>query len=112
MRASATKCEKKLEIIFKKPSRQSQWSETSKNQLFFVLLTKSIAIPYQSIGKLTHTPALNKPKEIECDEVWTASTDRSSASLEDTAAGPCQTKPDLTESLRAVGTDNKVRDDL
>ena len=75
-------------------------------------MTKSIGIPYQSLGELTHTPALTKPKEIECDELWTASTDRSSTSLEDTAAGPCQTKPDLTESLRAVGKDNKVRDNL
>ena len=73
---------------------------------------KTLAIPYQSIGELTHTPALTKPKEIECDEVWTASTDRSSTSHEDTAAGPCQTKPDLTESLRAVGKDNKVRANL
>ena len=83
-----------------------------KTNVFLIFLTKSIGIPHQSLGELTHTPALTKPKEIECDEVWTASTDRSSTSLEDTAAGPCQTKPDLTESLRAVGKDNKVRDDL
>ena len=83
-----------------------------KTNVFSICLTKSIGIPYQSLGELTHTPALTKPKEIECDELWTASTDRSSTSLEDTAAGPCQTKPDLTESLRAVGKDNKVRDNL
>ena len=83
-----------------------------KTNGFSIFLTKSIGIPYQSLGELTHTPALTKPKEIECDELWTASTDRSSTSLEDTAAGPCQTKPDLTESLRAVGKDNKVRDNL
>ena len=77
-----------------------------------MFLTKSIGIPYQSLGELTHTPALTKPKEIECNELWTASTDRSSTSLQDTGPGPCQTKPDLTESLRAVGKDNKVRDNL
>ena len=83
-----------------------------KTDGFSIFLTKSIGIPYQSLGELTHTPALTKPKEIECDELWTASTDRSSTSLEDTAAGPCQTKPDLTESLTAVGRDIKVRADF
>ena len=88
-------------------------SKHPKNQRFFsVLLTKNIRIPYQSLGELTHTPALTKPKEIECNELWTASTDRSSTSLQDTGPGPCQTKPDLTESLTAVGRDIKVRADF
>ena len=90
----------------------SRAKHQKSNCFFSMFLTKRIGIPYQSLGELTHTPALTKPKEIECDELWTASTDRSSTSLEDTAAGPCQTKPDLTESLRAVGKDNKVRDNL
>ena len=93
-------------------SAKSAERNIKKTHCFSVFLTKSIGISYQSLGELTHTPALTKPKEIECDELWTASTDRSSTSLEDTAAGPCQTKPDLTESLRAVGKDNKVRDNL
>ena len=71
-------------------------------------MTESIGIPYKSLDE----PALTKPKEIECNEVWTASTDRSSTSLQDTGPGPCQTKPDLTESLGAVGRDIKVRDNL
>ena len=104
---------KKRKPVLKRPSPQNQRSETSKNQLFFsIFLTKSIGIPYQSLGELTHTPALTKPKEIECNEVWTASTDRSSTSLQDTGPGPCQTKPDLTESLTAVGRDIKVRADF
>ena len=83
-----------------------------KTNCVSICLTKSIGIPYQSLGELTHTPALTKPNEIECNELWTASTDRSSTSLQDTGPGPCQTKPDLTESLRAVGKDNKVRANL
>ena len=83
-----------------------------KTNGFSICLTKSIGIPYQSLGELTHTPALTKPKEIECDELWTASTDRWSTSLQDTGPRPCQTKPDLTESLTAVGRDIKVRADF
>ena len=83
-----------------------------KTNGFSIFLTKSIGIPYQSLGELTHTPALTKPKEIECDELWTASTDRSSTSLEDIGAGPCQTKPDHTESLGAVRREIKVRNNL
>ena len=87
-------------------------SKHQKNTGFSIFLTKSIGIPYQSLGELTHTPALTKPKEIECNDLWTASTDRSSTSLHDTGPGPCQTKPDLTESLTAVGRDVKVRADF
>ena len=83
-----------------------------KTNGFSICLTKSIGIPYQSLGELTHTPALTKPNEIECNELWTASTDRWSTSLQDTGPRPCRTKPDLTESLTAVGRDIKVRADF
>ena len=113
MRRSAAKRNKKTKSSSGRRRPPRQWEQNiKKTNGFSICLTKSIGIPYQSLGELTHTPALTKPKEIECDELWTASTDRSSTSLEDTAAGPCQTKPDLTESLRAVGKDNKVRDNL
>ena len=96
-------------------SAKSADQNIKKTNGFSICLTKSIGIPYQSLGELTHTPALTKPKEIECNdsnELWTASTDRSSTSLQDTGPGPCQTKPDLTESLTAVGRDIKARADF